>query len=88
MFGRKAKKSKPQIKRASALINKKEQSDRPNLQLLGVVFTFLTAGVLMIFSASAVLAFVRYQDTFYFVKKQIIFIVIGLTLAYILYKLK
>jgi len=88
MFKRNPKKSKPVIKRAQNAEDKKAQSDRPNIPLLGVTVTFLIAGLLMIFSASAVLAFVRYQDTFYFVKKQIIFIVIGFILAYLLYKMK
>ncbi len=88
MFNRKAKKSKPVNKRTVSDIQKKTEIDRPSLPLLGVVTAFLIAGVLMIFSASAVLAFVRYGDTFYFVKKQLIFIVIGLVAAYVLYKLK
>lgn len=87
MFGR-SKKNKKRIvtTRRSAQIKKKE-ADRPNIQLIILVLAFLVAGILMIFSASAVLAFVRYEDTFYFVKRQLLLIVIGLVLAYIFYKL-
>lgn len=87
MFSRNKKRSSITTKRTK-IEPKKEQIDRPSIPLIGTTITFLIAGLLMIFSASAVLAFVRYEDTFYFVKKQIIFIVIGLTLAYILYKMK
>lgn len=88
MFKKNSKKPKPVIRRAKAVEDKKTQTDRPSIPLLGTTVSFLIAGLLMIFSASAVLAFVRYEDTFYFVKKQIIFIVIGFSVAYVLYKMK
>lgn len=59
-----------------------------NLPLVGLTATFLIAGLLMVFSSSAVLAFVRYEDTFFFVKRQLLFIFIGVISAFIIYRLK
>lgn len=88
MFNKASKKNSKSFNRVKqSTLKKNEGADRPSIPLVTVTITFLIAGLLMIFSASAVLAFVRYQDTFYFVKRQIIFIVIGLVLAYIIYKL-
>lgn len=86
MFNKSSKKNNARINRNREL--KPSESDRPSIPLITVTFIFLVAGLLMIFSASAVLAYVRYEDTFFFVKRQIIFIVIGLVLAYLIYKLK
>lgn len=88
MFNKSSKKNNKSFTRVKpSTLKKNEGADRPSIPLVTVTITFLIAGLLMIFSASAVLAFVRYQDTFYFVKRQIIFIFIGLVLAYIIYKL-
>jgi cell division protein FtsW len=44
----------------------------------------LAFGVMMVLSASSVYAFVRYADSFYFVKRQLIFLAIGGVAAYVL----
>jgi cell division protein FtsW len=44
----------------------------------------LALGVMMVLSASSVYAFVRYDDAYYFVKRQLIFLVIGGVLAWVL----
>ncbi len=44
----------------------------------------LALGVMMVLSASSVYAFVRYDDAYYFVKRQIVFLVAGGVLAFIL----
>lgn len=60
---------------------------QPNYSLLIVVILMLLFGLLMIFSASAVIAFI-YEggDTFYFFKRQILWIIIGAFLGFILYR--
>jgi cell division protein FtsW len=88
MFNRKGSKPSKTKGRLKIPDKKVESSDRPSLPLIGVTVTLLIAGLLMVFSSSAVLAFVRYEDTFYFVKRQLLFIVIGLILAYLIYRMK
>ncbi|SRR5260221_822148 len=82
MFGRKSEKTK--IKREAI---SRKQSDKPNYTMIMVIIAFLIVGLLMIFSASAVLAYVSYQDTFFFLKKQLIWIAVGAVLAFIVYKM-
>ena len=51
---------------------------RPDPWLLGTVLALVSAGVVMVYSASAVLALERYGDSAYFLKRQIVFAVAGL----------
>ena len=44
----------------------------------------LALGVMMVLSASSVYAFVRYDDAYYFVKRQALFLVVGGVLAFVL----
>lgn len=44
----------------------------------------LALGVMMVLSASSVYAFVRYDDAYYFVKRQVLFLVAGSVAAFIL----
>ena len=44
----------------------------------------LALGVMMVLSASSVYAFVRFDDAYYFVKRQMIFLVIGALAAFVL----
>ncbi len=46
----------------------------------------LALGMMMVLSASSVYAFVRYDDAYYFVKRQALFLVIGGVLAFVLAK--
>ena len=46
--------------------------------LLGSVLTLVSAGIVMVYSASAVLALDRYGDASYFLKRQILFAAVGL----------
>ena len=69
-------------------LKKIKEKYAPNYSLLIVVLLFLVFGLLMIFSASAVIAFLYNDgDTFYFFKRQILWIIIGGVVAYGLYKL-
>jgi len=55
--------------------------------IIFLVIFFLVAGLFMIFSASALIAYSYNEgDTFYFFKRQFIWIIIGLILAYFIYK--
>jgi cell division protein FtsW len=48
--------------------------------LLGATFLLLIFGIVMIFSASSVTAFAKYGDSFYYLKRQILWASIGLIL--------
>lgn len=47
--------------------------------LLGATFLLLIFGIVMIFSASSVTAFSKYGDSFYYLKRQILWALIGLS---------
>jgi len=81
------KKSKPTMKR-SLLPSEKTKKGEPSYPLLLLTVFMSLSGLLMVFSASAVIAYIYDNgDTFFFLKKQILWIFIGTILAIILYKL-
>lgn len=83
MFGR-GKKKKPIMRRSSVYIEPKRKE--PNYPLILLVIFLTIFGLLMIFSSSAVISYIYYEgDTFYFFKRQIIWIVIGTVLGFIAY---
>ena len=53
----------------------------PDLPLFGVVVTLVCVGVVMVYSASAIVAADRFHDPFFFLKKQAIYAAIGLWLG-------
>ncbi|MDP8234676.1 MAG: putative lipid II flippase FtsW [Candidatus Saelkia tenebricola] len=55
--------------------------------IITLVVVLISAGVLFLYSASGVYSDLVYQDSFYFVKKQILFISIGFLLSLLVYKL-
>ncbi|NLV15790.1 MAG: putative lipid II flippase FtsW [Syntrophomonadaceae bacterium] len=59
----------------------------PDLVLFLVVFLLVAIGIIMIFSASAVTANIKYQDPFLFLRKQAIWIVLGFILMLVAMKL-
>ncbi len=62
--------------------------EKVNIPLIILVIVLLIAGLLMIFSASAVIAYSKpeyNQDTFYFFKRQIVWILIGGAGAFVMY---
>lgn len=79
------KKNKPTFQRQS--VSKKKESYEPSYELIGVVFLLLIAGLLMIFSASAVIAFLYRSDTFFYFGRQLIWIAVGTVAAFVLYKI-
>jgi len=50
---------------------------RPDLWLFGSVVVLVSVGVVMVYSASAIVAADRFQDPYFFLKKQLIWAVIG-----------
>ena len=49
----------------------------PDLVIFLVVILLLSIGLVMVFSASSVTSYVRYNDSFYYLKKQLLWAVIG-----------
>lgn len=85
LFGK--KKSKPSMRR-STLPSEKTKKGEPSYPLLLITVFMSLSGLLMVFSASAVIAYIYDNgDTFFFLKKQVIWILIGSVLAFTLYKL-
>lgn len=50
----------------------------PDHVIIVVIFLLLAIGVLMVYSASAAFAFHKYQDSFYFAKRQFLFAALGI----------
>jgi cell division protein FtsW len=77
-------KNKTKIK--SRNVTQRTSLDAPDFGLVLITGFMLIFGLVMIFSASAVLANSRYEDVFYFFKRQIIWIIIGSILGFLVYK--
>ncbi len=58
----------------------------PDALLLGSVAFLLALGLVMVFSASSATAYSAYHDTAYFLKRQVVFLAVGLVLAYAAYR--
>src|SRR5215510_9260597 len=50
---------------------------RPDMWLFGAVVLLLSAGVVMVYSASAIVAADRFQDPYLFLKKQLVWALLG-----------
>ncbi len=59
----------------------------PDLVLLAIVLTLLGIGLLMVFSSSSVTAGVRNGDPYYYLKRQSMWAVLGLTVMFIIMKI-
>jgi cell division protein FtsW len=57
---------------------------RPDTLLLIVTLILVTVGTVMIYSSSSIMAASRYHDGYLFLKKQILFVAMGLALMYFL----
>ncbi len=62
----------------------KNKKNRVDIKLLTLLLIILSLGTLMVFSASYPYASSHYNDSLYYIKRQIIFLVIGLFVMYIL----
>lgn len=59
-----------------------KKKDKPDLLLLVSTILLLAIGLIMVYSASAVWADFRFQDSFFFAKRQLLFAAIGLALMF------
>ncbi|HKU66795.1 MAG TPA: putative lipid II flippase FtsW [Candidatus Baltobacteraceae bacterium] len=59
----------------------------PDTLLFGAVASLFAIGLVMIFSASSAQAYADHHDTAYYVKHQLIYLVAGLGLAYVAYRI-
>ncbi|MEF2964670.1 stage V sporulation protein E [Paenibacillus sp. M1] len=60
---------------------------KPDFWLLASILGLLTIGIVMVYSAGSVLAFHDYGDSFYFVKRQLLFAVLGLVAMFFMMNL-
>ena len=51
---------------------------KPDVALLLVTISLVVIGTVMIYSSSSIIAMEKYSDVYYFIKKQILFVLIGL----------
>lgn len=56
----------------------KKSKDSPDLLIVIITFALLTIGLVMVYSASAIWAEYKFDDAFYFVKRQLIFAGLGI----------
>jgi cell division protein FtsW len=54
--------------------------------LLGSIACLVALGLVMVFSASSAIAYATYHDTAYYLKRQLVYLVVGLVLAYAAYR--
>jgi len=77
--------------RISKIQNKKRTSTpllfRGDKSILTVTIVLSLFGLLMIYSASSTIAYIQHQDSFYYFKRQILWLIIGYVFAFTLYKI-
>ncbi|MDO7905405.1 stage V sporulation protein E [Paenibacillus sp. JX-17] len=61
----------------------KQSRPAPDLWLFICIFALLAIGIVMVYSAGAVLAFHDYGDSFYFVKRQLLFAGLGIAAMFV-----
>ncbi|WP_430786107.1 stage V sporulation protein E [Virgibacillus flavescens] len=61
-----------------------KQQSKPDFLLLGLVMALLTVGLVMVFSSSYIWADYKYGDSFFFLKRQLLFVGLGVMAMYIL----
>ncbi len=73
--------TRPLARRASATVAP------PDPWLFGAVAGLVAIGIVMVFSASSAIAYAQYHDTTYYLKRQLVMLVIGSILAYGAYRI-
>src|SRR6202011_469145 len=58
----------------------------PDALLLGSIAFLVALGVVMVFSASSAWAYMYHHDTAYYLKRQLVYLVVGVALAYVAYR--
>lgn len=61
-----------------------KQKSAPDFTLLVTVFLLLSIGIIMVYSSSHIWAIYKYNDQFYFVKRQVLFVTVGLITMFIM----
>lgn len=61
-----------------------DDQNKPDYILLGVVLSLLIAGIIMVYSSSVVWAEYKFEDSFYYVKRQILFAGVGVIAMFII----
>ncbi|TCT26869.1 spore cortex peptidoglycan biosynthesis regulator SpoVE [Melghiribacillus thermohalophilus] len=56
----------------------------PDLTLIVVIFALLLIGVVMVYSSSAVWASYKFEDAFFYAKRQLLFSIVGLVAMYVM----
>ncbi|MCK7471545.1 MAG: hypothetical protein MZU95_12815 [Desulfomicrobium escambiense] len=56
----------------------KKENEAPDIILLMVTLILVTVGTAMIYSSSSIIALERFKDGLYFLKKQMLFVCLGL----------
>ncbi|WP_182199071.1 stage V sporulation protein E [Paraliobacillus salinarum] len=64
----------------------KHAQPKPDLVLVVIIFALLVIGIMMVYSASAILASYKFDDSFYFAKRQLLFASIGILAMFIVSK--
>src|SRR5665213_2231003 len=59
----------------------------PDALLLGSVAFLVALGLVMVFSASSATAYADYHDTAHYLKRQVVYLIVGLVVAYGVYRL-
>lgn len=67
--------------------NTAAEGERPDIIILVITLILVTVGTAMIYSSSSILAMERFKDAQYFLKKQILFVFIGMGAMLLLTKL-
>jgi len=60
----------------------KQKAGTPDLILFFTIIVLLGFGIVMVFSSSAIKAYVRYDDSYYFLKKQLLWVAVGLSIMF------
>jgi cell division protein FtsW len=68
------------------MIEQTSEEKRPDIILLVITLILVTVGTAMIYSSSSILAMERFKDAQYFLKKQILFVLLGLSVMVLLTK--
>ncbi|HDQ04526.1 MAG TPA: putative lipid II flippase FtsW [Deltaproteobacteria bacterium] len=65
----------------------KHESSSPDIILLFVTLVLITIGTTMIYSSSSIIALEKFSDSRYFIKKQIVFVFMGMLLMVLMTKI-
>lgn len=64
-----------------------QQLKKPDISLIIITIFLMIFGLLMVFSASSVVASYKYNDAFYFFKRQLIFSIVGIIAMFVVSKI-